>query len=323
MDTNLRTVTAVIPTYNRAQLVQEALESVFAQTRPVDEIIVVDDGSTDNTPEVLKSYGDKIRYLRQVNQGAGPARNLGIREASGYFIALLDSDDLWLPDKTKIQVEFLSHNPQIDFLFSDMATLSQTPDFLYPEIQNQGIHDYLVAHSTNLEILFDYLIIYNFVPTSTVIFKRTCVDKIGYFNPIRIVEDIDYWLRASHLCRWGFVNAVLEKRRRHSGNLVNNWVEMQIGVAEVLRRTTQRMSDLSNDSKNRIAGRLKEIHYDLGSYYFKKRDFIKAAQYLRIGMPDKLVNGKWLFKLILSYLLMHLAGRSSPRVPPKVLQRNS
>lgn len=92
------TVAAVIPTYNSAHLIRRALDSVVAQTRPVDEIIVVDDGSTDNTEEVVKAYAG-VRYIRQENSGAAIARNNGIFAAQSEWIAFLDADDEWLPDK--------------------------------------------------------------------------------------------------------------------------------------------------------------------------------------------------------------------------------
>jgi hypothetical protein len=87
----------IIPTYNRAALLREALESVFAQTFMDYEVIVIDDGSTDDTDKVAASFGDKIRFLRQANQGPGSARNLGLQSATGRYIAFLDSDDIWFP----------------------------------------------------------------------------------------------------------------------------------------------------------------------------------------------------------------------------------
>ncbi len=99
-------VSVVIPTYNRAQMVSEAVRSVLEQTFGDLEVIVVDDGSTDGTREALKPHADKIRYLRQENSGVSAARNRGIAEARGSLIAFLDSDDLWLPAKLKNQVLF-------------------------------------------------------------------------------------------------------------------------------------------------------------------------------------------------------------------------
>ena len=106
------TVSVIIPTYNRRTYVQEAIDSVLAQTYPDYEIIVIDDGSTDGTDQVLHArYGDRIRYVWQENQGESAARNRGIALARGEYIALLDSDDLWLPDKLAKQIPFLDSHP--------------------------------------------------------------------------------------------------------------------------------------------------------------------------------------------------------------------
>lgn len=112
-------VSVVIPTYNRAKLVVEAIESVLRQTAPPREIIVVDDGSTDDTASALASFGDRIISIRQENQGVGTARNRALAVASSPYIAFLDSDDLWLEFKLELQIDILERNPDLGFLFSD------------------------------------------------------------------------------------------------------------------------------------------------------------------------------------------------------------
>ena len=119
-----KSVTIVVPTYNRAHYIGEAIESIFAQDF-IDcelEIVVVDDGSKDNTKEVVCKYGDRVRYIRQENQGAGVARNRGIDEARGEWIAFLDSDDRWLPFKLSLQFKVLEHFPEIRIIHSNFYT---------------------------------------------------------------------------------------------------------------------------------------------------------------------------------------------------------
>ncbi len=107
------TVSAVIPAYNAAKYVERAIESVLAQTRKADEIIVVDDGSTDNTADVVRQFGDKVKFIRQENAGASVARNTGIEAATSEWISFLDADDEWLPEKLKLQTEHLQRNPDL------------------------------------------------------------------------------------------------------------------------------------------------------------------------------------------------------------------
>ena len=106
-------VSVVIATYNRSRQVKEAIDSVLAQSAPVREIIVVDDGSKDDTREQLLSYGDRIRPFFQANGGASAARNLAMRMAQGSWIAFLDDDDVWLPEKIEQQMELVRRNPEL------------------------------------------------------------------------------------------------------------------------------------------------------------------------------------------------------------------
>ncbi len=106
-------VSVIIPTYNRAHFLCEALDSALSQTFKDFEIIIVDDGSTDNTKQVLEKYGSRIYYIYQENKGRAEARNTGIRRAKGEHIAFLDDDDIWLPNKLEKQVFFLDARPDI------------------------------------------------------------------------------------------------------------------------------------------------------------------------------------------------------------------
>jgi glycosyltransferase involved in cell wall biosynthesis len=300
------TVTALIPTYNRAHYVVQAVDSVLGQSRPVDEIIVVDDGSTDNTAEVLGRYGSRIRYIWRENGEAAAARNLGIREAKGDYIALLDSDDLWKPDKMKLQMKLLAEHPGIDFLFSDYSNFSDEADNEAPEIKNQEIHDYLAANAPNLTEIFDCLLVENVIPTSTVVFRKSCLERTGYFDEgLPPVEDFDLWLRAARVCRFGFVNAVVTKRRRHSGNLINQWTKLNMVYAGILVKTLNSVANLTGKSRKNLSGKIAQVHYDLGSCFLKERNFAKAYEYLR-QPAGNCWNPKWLVKLMVSAALRKL-----------------
>jgi len=112
-------VSAIIPTYNRAPLLGRALDSVYAQTRPPDEIIVVDDGSSDSTRRMIADHFPQVHYLHQRNAGVSAARNYGIQAASGDWLAFLDSDDVWLPDKLAMQLARLDDNPDLTVCHSE------------------------------------------------------------------------------------------------------------------------------------------------------------------------------------------------------------
>src|SRR6185503_2024667 len=116
-----RDVSAVIPAYQAAAFLADAVESVLAQTEPVGEIVVVDDGSTDGTAAVAASFGDRVRYVRQENQGVAAARNRGVAEARGRLVAFLDADDTWEPEKTARQLAHLRAHPDYAAVYSDLC----------------------------------------------------------------------------------------------------------------------------------------------------------------------------------------------------------
>lgn len=300
------TVSAIIPTYNRARLVCGAIDSIMAQSRPVNEIIVIDDGSTDDTLEGLKKFGHAIRYLRQQNRGPSAARNRGIKEARGDFVAFLDSDDLWVPGKIEMQLNLFASNPHVDFCFGKMVSFFDEADDETPVIKDVASEDYLVTHQTNLEKLFELLIVQNPVATGTVMARRTSLDLVGDFDESRsISEDFDYWLRAAIRCRWGFVNSILMRRRRHSGNLVANWTKWNVARMQVLEQTARRLAVGRAGAEDLIIRTLRTSYYDLGSAFLKQCDFKSAYAYLGAGRPLRKGEHKWRLKLLAASTFLH------------------
>lgn len=176
-------ISAIIPTYNYASYVHRAVDSALSQTYPVTEVIVVDDGSTDNTRETLARYGDRIKYIYQANRGLAGARNTGIRAATSEWLAFLDSDDWWLSEKIERQVRLVQADPSIDLVYT--ALLKHFPD---GRIEPTGIQP-----PDRLWPRFRYA---NSVCPSTVLVKRDLVLKAGCFDEsLRYCEDWDMWVR--------------------------------------------------------------------------------------------------------------------------------
>jgi glycosyltransferase involved in cell wall biosynthesis len=183
-------VSVVIPTYNRAWGVKAAVDSVLAQDYKDFELIVVDDGSTDDTSEVLASYGDDIRVYFQENKGVSAARNRGIAEASGRFIAFLDSDDLWLPKKLSAQVEFFHQKPD--------ALICQTEEVW---IRNGIRVNPKKRHQKPSGMIFEPSLELCLVSPSAVMIRRDMLESSGGFDEnLPACEDYDLWLRIS--CRF-------------------------------------------------------------------------------------------------------------------------
>ncbi len=184
---NMPLVTAVIPTFNRGWCLAEAVTSVIDQKYPAMEIIVVDDGSTDNTSQVLEPYMDNITLLHQKNTGVSAARNFGIRQSSGDFVAFLDSDDRWTPDKITCQVDFFQHHPQ--------AMICQTEEIW---IRNGKRVNPKFKHKKSSGMIFESSLELCLVSPSAVMMRCQFFQIKGYFDEtLPACEDYDLWLRTA------------------------------------------------------------------------------------------------------------------------------
>jgi glycosyltransferase involved in cell wall biosynthesis len=191
-------ISVVIPVHNRPVLVKRAIESVKEQTLKADEIIVVDDGSTDNTLDILKNFKN-IKILTQKNSGVSSARNRGIKEASCKWIAFLDSDDIWHKDKLKLQLEFHEQNPQI--LFSH--TLEEW-------IRDGKSVKQKKQHQKPKGFCFDENLNFCKIAPSTVMIEKKLLEKVGYFDEsLEVCEDYDLWLRVLKKHEVGLIEKVL------------------------------------------------------------------------------------------------------------------
>jgi len=199
-DRALPLVSVIIPAYNSARYIAECLESALQQDYPAREIIVVDDGSTDDTATVLSRYADKVRLLTQANQGSAAARNFGIREARGKYIAFLDADDVWWRHKLRYQVEALESGGH-KMAYSRFIRWYPDDGGGYAHSQAQ-FDDAAPAHISGEAVITGWtyadLLLDCIVWTSTVIVEKTEIERAGLFDrDLRKGQDYDLWLRLS------------------------------------------------------------------------------------------------------------------------------
>ncbi|MDL1971071.1 MAG: glycosyltransferase family 2 protein [Candidatus Desulfofervidaceae bacterium] len=180
-------VSVIIPTYNRAHFLKEAINSVLAQTYKDYELIIVDDGSQDETAQIVKSDQDKLKYIFIPHHGVSKARNVGIQEAKGELIAFLDSDDLWLPKKLEIQAAF--------FTFRPAALICQTEEIWMRNGQRVNPKKY---HLKPSGIMFAQSLRRCLISPSAVMMRKTLFDDVGLFDEtMPACEDYDLWLRVT------------------------------------------------------------------------------------------------------------------------------
>jgi GT2 family glycosyltransferase len=302
------TISVVIPTFNRSNLLVEAIESVLRQTHPPTEIIVVDDGSTDDTSQALARFGPRVICHRQKNSGQAVARNQGVALATGTFVAFLDSDDLWVDRRLELQIAALTRQPQLDFLFGLEAKFDAEQQSDACEIQDPEVRARLLAVDGELPAALELLLCENVVPTSTVLVRRSCCQAIPGMDPsIQPVEDYDFWLRlAKQGARFGFVNAFLCRRRMHEGNLVKQWLRLRVATAAVLERHL----NTSPAQRPTVQRRLDELYYDLGSHHLQRRNFATARHYLRQSRHRGAVR---VLKLLAASLLSPFSSHDTGR----------
>ena len=179
------TVSVVIPTYNRAHLVTEAVDSVLDQSYTDYELLVIDDGSTDDTADRLTSYGECIRLHRQDNRGASAARNAGIRHARGQYIAFLDSDDLWLKDKLQAQMDLVVRDPQVRVCYTEEIWIRRGVR-VNPKRKHRKYSGWILEKMLPLCI----------VSLSSVLIAGEVFHRVGLFDEsLPACEDYDLWLR--------------------------------------------------------------------------------------------------------------------------------
>lgn len=229
-------ISCIIPVYNGEQFLRDAIDSIMAQSYRSVEVIVVDDGSTDGTATVVRSYGDKINYLWQTNSGPATARNLGMSFAKGEYIAFLDADDLWHPEKLAAQMARFRARPELDICLSHVEAFATHKS---PAIQKD------ILKGNSVIVLAPYT-------TCSTLVRRSLIDRVGKFNPqLELGEDTDWFLRVNNS---GAVVEIIPKvlvyARLHENNMTGD--SRVVNRDELLRRVKK-----SLDERRTQAGKIK------------------------------------------------------------------
>jgi glycosyltransferase involved in cell wall biosynthesis len=273
-------VSIVIPAYRASADIADALDSVFAQTFSDIEVIVVNDGSPDTAQleAALAPYAGRIRYIVQDNLGAGAARNAGIREARGSYIALLDADDRWLPEFLQRQVGHLDAHPECDVVYTDALITGESP------LSGRRFMD--TAPSAGAVTLHTLLAQRCNIILSTVVARRKALVGVGLFDEtLRRGQDFELWLRlAHHGATIQYQRRVLAERRVRTDGLSGDAVtELQRAIA-VLERFGRR-SDLEVAARRVVRARLMElvdrIEIEQGKRRLLEGNFAAAMYHLR------------------------------------------
>ena len=302
-------VSVIIPVYNGGKYISHAIESVLSQTYKEMEIIVVDDGSADRTAEIVKSYQQthdlidrrkNLIYIYQKNQGTAAARNKGIVNSTGEYIALLDYDDIWEPEKIELQIKYMIEHQEVGMVHSDAGFIDKDGNLIDDMKRPKGFTVYGRC--------FKELFIQNKIRASTAVIRSSCLDKIGLFDEnIRYCEDLDLWLRLSREFSIGYVNQILCYYRLHDSNMTHNKVEHLICRNKMFNKILKIYPDAwsivgeSNVKKTIFDNvyRIANLSYDSGNYkkaflYYLKALLSDPFELLLESLPVKKANSyRW------------------------------
>jgi len=269
------------------------------------EIIVVDDGSTDNTKEVLEKYGDRITYISQVpGRGASAARNLGIQHASGELIAFQDSDDIWFPEKLSKQLDAFQRYPDARLVFAD-TLVSHDRVVVQDSLMNKRLKNWCEKNTTQIPDLYcgdlyRELLFGNYICTITVMLRRSILDEVGMFNEtFRVGEDYDLWLRAARNHPVIYLDRVVSEYRVRDNGLSGGlearsprWLEAHT----VVREKHLRSHWVPAQHHNVLTGVLSENYWCLGRNHFGEARFQEARFFFLKGLGYRPFHlNSWLY----------------------------
>lgn len=279
-------VSVVIAAWNAATTLPETLASVANQTWRDFELIVVDDGSTDSTPDVLATHAAKwpwLQWHRQKNAGVAAARNRAVELARGEFIATLDADDLWLPEKLALQMQIFAENPSAAVVYAD--EIDFLPDC---DASTTRFQDKPPARGSILRKLF----MGNFISTSAAVVRKSAFEAVGGFNPEhRLNEDVDLFLRLAEQFKFDYVDKVLVRRRILPTSLMHaNSLACQRRDLQIFDYWVNRRPDLFPEDSPQVRQRRGTVYARMGRTLLSGGDYRGSRQAyrqaIRLGQRD-------------------------------------
>ncbi|NDP23124.1 MAG: glycosyltransferase [Paludibacter sp.] len=288
-------VSVIVTTYNRTDYLKLTLESVFNQTFTDFEIIVIDNGTANNLNEQLCNQFEKVKYFKIENSG-GPARprNVGIREAQGKFIAFLDDDDLWLPDRLERQVAILERKSDYGLVHSCCEVIDENGKLKNQVIGRPGTPD--VKHGdVSLRMMGNWTIM---MPTP--LMRKEVIDRVGFFNEEMpsAGEDVEFWVRCSFEAKFYYIDESLAQYRVHSGNISGSsakYIELPLYLKKVLSEVYDK-EKISKEDYQLLLYRLCQMQLKM-----IKLNFFKTIRYVFVLHTFwflKINNNKLLIKML-------------------------
>jgi len=304
----MKKISIIIPFYNRVEWAKEAIGSVLAQTYQDFEIIIVDDGSDNDYKTELESLDKRIRYLRQVNKGPSSARNMGMKSASGYFIAFLDSDDLFLERKLEIQMGVMDDHP--DVMFSHTS---------YYQVNDQGKQLNAIKSGQFTGNVYPGILAFCPIATPTVMLRREVVEGLEFNERIRVAEDILLWSQISKKNLIIGIDIPLTNVRMHGKNAAIDLDKQLEGLSNIIKYGLDADSSISKHDRNKV---LHDIYRHIGYIHIKQKRYIHGFINLTLAFKSGLSYKRFSEKLQFLWPLAHsLSYKIAKKIIPGPIRK--
>ena len=294
MVTNQPLIDVILPAYNGAQVIRAALDSAMRQDVPL-RIIVVDDGSSDDSAAIARSYGARVTVITQANQGVSGARNTGLAAAQAPYIALLDQDDIWQPGKLARQLDLIETHPDVGLVFTDMRLLKRdgtivedgflrtTPPYAALDRQPLGNHAFLLPES-----LGQAVVRFNFISPSTTLIRRQAIQQIGGFDPaFRLCDDADCWMRLLRHVRGISIEECLVLSLVWEGNASLKWDKLILERIRMGEKATTHPELFPAGTADYFRRERPVSYHQLGILALRAGDTRSARRYFATSLRDR------------------------------------
>jgi glycosyltransferase involved in cell wall biosynthesis len=281
---NLPIVSIILPTYNCASFLPLSIGTILSQTYNSYEIIVVDDGSTDNTKEVLYPFMQRIKYIRlEQNKGLPTARNIGIRSAQGKYTAFIDADDLWLPEKLQTDIEYFETHPEVSMVYSKHINIDEKGNNFNGNTKKQ-----LPSGNIFTQLFSEQ----NFIITSSVVVRKNVFETTGLFDErLFNCQDWDMWLRIAFHFKVAGINKPLVKYRHNPHSLSKNRNNVLKYQKMVIDKIYTAFKDAENGISEKLYKKRLASHYaKAGRYYLRIGDKNRASENFGLSLKNDPLN---------------------------------
>lgn len=267
----MQNISVVLTCYNGARWIRRAIESILAQTYEDFELVIIDDGSTDNSKEIVASHlcDERVRYIYKKNRGFSATVNRGIKESNGSLIGFIGQDDLWMPNKLELQVKYFSEHKDVGFVHSNYCSIDSEGQII--EVRNVKIQNF-----SSKKKLVEQLFLNNFIGFETVLVKRKCFEEVGFFDERMVgFSDHDMWLRIAGSFNIGYLGLPLVKKRQHESQLSKVRIEAVLNDEFLMtKKAIDRYPFLKRVERKKLA----PLYYAWGIVLLQEGNNKKAKQ---------------------------------------------